>query len=108
MIFILPADHLSCKEATPWKRPRCWERLWAGGGQKEKGATEDETVGWHHRFHGHEFEQTQGDGEGQGTLVCYSPWDQKELDMTLNKLREMVKDREAWHAAVHGVTKNPT
>ena len=30
------------------------------------------------------------------------------MDMTLNKLREMVKDREAWHAAVHGVTKNPT
>ena len=29
-------------------------------------------------------------------------------DMSLNKLREMVKDREAWHAAVHGVTKNPT
>ena len=33
-------------------------------------------------INGHEFEQTQGDGEGQGTLVCYSPWDQKELDMT--------------------------
>ena len=31
-------------------------------------------VGWHHRLNGHEFEQTLGDGEGQGNLVCYSPW----------------------------------
>ena len=79
---ILPADHLSCEEKTPWKRSRCWERLRAEGGQKEKGVAEDETVGWHHRFHGHEFEQTQGDGEGQGTLVCCSPWGRKALDTT--------------------------
>ena len=45
--------------------------------QEEKGMTEDEMVGWHHRLNGHEFEQA---------------W-------------EMVKDREAWHAAVHGVTE---
>ena len=32
--------------------------------------TEDEMVGWHHRFNGHEFEQTPGDGEGQGSLEC--------------------------------------
>ena len=36
-------------------------------------ATEDETVGWHHQLNGHEFEQTQGDSEGQGSLVCCSP-----------------------------------
>ena len=36
--------------------------------------TEDEMVGWHHRLDGHEFEQTPGDSEGQGTLVCCSPW----------------------------------
>ena len=36
--------------------------------------TEDETVGWHHRLNGHEFEQTLGDGEGQGSLECCSPW----------------------------------
>ena len=36
--------------------------------------TDDEMVGWHHRLHGHEFEQTLGDGEGQRGLVCYSPW----------------------------------
>ena len=44
--------------------------------------TEDEMVGWHHRPSGHEFEQTPGDGEGQGSLVCCSPWGHKELDTT--------------------------
>ena len=44
--------------------------------------TEDEMVGWHHQFNRHEFEQTVGDGEGQGCLVCCSPWGHKELDMT--------------------------
>ena len=37
-------------------------------------------VGWHHRLNGHEFEQTLGDGEGQGSLVCCSAWGHKELD----------------------------
>ena len=40
---------------------------------EEKGTTEDEMVGWHHRLNGHEFEQTPGDSEGQGGLVCCSP-----------------------------------
>ena len=39
-------------------------------------------VGWHHRLNGHEGEQAPGHGEGQGCLVCCSPWDRKELDMT--------------------------
>ena len=39
-------------------------------------------VGWHHRLHGHEFEQALGDGEGQGSLACCSPWGCKESDMT--------------------------
>ena len=43
-------------------------------GQEEKGVTEDEMVGWHHRLTGHEFEQTSGDSEGQGRLACCSPW----------------------------------
>ena len=43
--------------------------------------TEDEMVGWHHCLDGHEFEQALGDGEGQGSLVCYSPWGRKESDM---------------------------
>ena len=44
--------------------------------------TEDEMVGWHHRFNGHKFEQILGDSEGQGSLVCCSPWGRKESDMT--------------------------
>ena len=50
-------------------------------GQEEKRVTEDEIVEWHHQLNGHEFEQTPGDGEGQGSLVCCSPWGQKESDM---------------------------
>ena len=50
--------------------------------QEEKGTTEDEMVGWHHWLNGHEFEQAPGDGEGQGSLVCCSPWGCKESDMT--------------------------
>ena len=41
---------------------------------EEKGRTEDEMVGWHHQLDGHDFEQTLGDGEGQGSVVCCSPW----------------------------------
>jgi len=44
--------------------------------------TEGETVGWHHRLNGHEFEQTPGDSEGQESLACCSPWGGKELDTT--------------------------
>jgi len=43
-----------------------WEILRARG----EGATEYEVVGWHHQLNGHEFDQTQGDSEGQGSLVC--------------------------------------
>ena len=49
---------------------------------QEKGMTEDKMVGWHHWLNGHEFEQTLGDGEGQGSLACCSPWCLKELDLT--------------------------
>ena len=63
---------------THWKRPWCQERLRTGreGGKR----------GWDswmaHQNNGQEFEQTLGDGERQGSLVCCSPWDLKELDMT--------------------------
>ena len=50
--------------------------------QEEKGAIEDEMVGWHHQINGHEFEQALGVGDGQGSLECCSPWGCKELDMT--------------------------
>ena len=44
--------------------------------------TEDEMVGWHHRLTGPEFEQGLGDDDGQGSLVCCTPWGCKQLDMT--------------------------
>ena len=46
-------------------------------GQEEKGVTEDKIVGWHHWLNEHEFEQTPGDSEGQGSLACCSPWGHK-------------------------------
>ena len=55
--------------------------------QEEKGMTEDKMVGWHHWINRQEFGQPLGDGEGQGSQVCCSPWSRKELEMTerLNK-----------------------
>ena len=50
--------------------------------QKKKGTTEDEMVGWHDRLDGHEFEQALGVGDGQGSLVCCSPWGHKDSDTT--------------------------
>ena len=43
---------------------------------------EDEMVGWHHRLDGHKFKQAPGVGDGQGGLVCCSPWGRKEPDTT--------------------------
>ena len=43
-------------------------------GQEKNGVTDGEMVGWHHWLNGHEFEQTLGDNEGQGSLMCFSPW----------------------------------
>ena len=51
-----------------------WERLKAGG------EGDDKMVGWHHWLNGHEFGWAPGDGEGQGSLACCSPWGHKELD----------------------------
>ena len=51
-------------------------------GQEEKGTTEDEMAGWHHRLNEHEFEWTLGVGDGQGGLVCWDSWGRKESDMT--------------------------
>ena len=50
--------------------------------KEEKGMTECEMVAWHRWFNEHEFEQTLGGSEGQGSLACCSPWGHKELDMT--------------------------
>ena len=59
-----------------------WKDLDAGKGQEEKGMTEDEMAGWHHRLYGHEFEWTPGVGDGQGGLACCNSWGCKESDMT--------------------------
>ena len=50
--------------------------------QEEKGRADDKMVGWHHQLNAHAFEQTPGDTEEQGSLVCFSPWGLKELDTT--------------------------
>ena len=69
---------LDAKSWLIWKDPDAgkdwrWE---------EKGMTEDEMAGWHHRLHEHESEWTLEVGDGQGGLVCCSPWGCKELDTT--------------------------
>ena len=79
----------------PWKDPILWlldVKSWLIGKdpdagkdwrQEEKQGTEDEMVGWYHWLDGHEFEQSLGVGDGQGSLACCSPWGYKELDMTV-------------------------
>ena len=59
--------------------------------------TEDEMAGWHHRLDGHEFEQTLGDGERQGSLVCCSPCGHKQSDIAErlnNSEADLEEDRE--------------
>jgi len=60
-----------------------------------EGPREDEIVEWHHQLNGHEFEQTLG------KII-------NSMDMSLSKLWEVVKNREAWRAAIHGVVKSRT
>ena len=60
-------------------------------GRRRKGATEDEMVGWHHRFNEHELGQIPGDGERQGGLVCCGPWDLEESD-TNSQLNNIVTE----------------
>ena len=58
------------------KDPDAWKD-W----RQDKGVTEDEVVGWHHRLNGYEFEQVLGVNEGQGNLACCSPWGRKESNL---------------------------
>ena len=51
--------------------------------------TKDEMVGWHHQLNGHEFEQTLGNGDGQGSLECCRPWGHKKSDMTAHEQQKM-------------------
>ena len=69
---------------------------------QEKGMTEDETVGWHHRLGGHEFEQAPGAGEGQGSLACCSPWGRKESDTT-EQLNKNSMYKVLWKISERGV-----
>ena len=66
-----------CEELTHWKRPDAGKD-WR---QEEKGTTEDEMVGWYHWLDRHEFKQSPGVGDGQGSMACCSPWGRKESDM---------------------------
>ena len=71
--ILWPSD---AKKWLIWKDPdagKDWRR-------EEKGMTKDEMVGWHYWLNAHEFGWTLGVGEGQGSLMCCSPWDRKELD----------------------------
>ena len=67
-----------CKEMTHWKRSYDG-KVWR---QEENGTTEDEMFGWHHWLDRREFEQVPGDGDGQGSLACKSPWGHKESYIT--------------------------
>ena len=69
---------------------------------QENGMTEDKMVGWHHRLNGHEFEQTPGDNEGQGSLVCCSPCGHKVSNTTewLNNNKAIYKIMSQWKSAV--------
>ena len=56
---------------------------------------EDEMIGWHHQFNGHECKQAPGDGEGQGSLACCSPRSRKEWEMTEQRLVcELLEERD--------------
>ena len=70
-----PPHAKSCLIGTDSDAVRDW-------GQEEKGMTEDEMVGWHHRLNGHEFGSTPGVVDGQRSLVCCNSWGRKESDTT--------------------------
>ena len=98
------SNHSILKEISPWifvgrtnaeaETPILWPldvKHWLIGKdpdagkdwrQEEKGMTEDEMVGWHHRLEGHEFEWAPGVDDGQGDMACCSLWGRKELHRT--------------------------
>ena len=76
--------------------------------QEEKGMTEDEMVGWHHLLNGHGFEQAPGVGDGQGSLLCHSPWGHKESDMTeqLNGIWKFIQNNKSAQIVSQCLFKN--
>ena len=84
---------LDVKSWFIWKDPDAG-RDWR---QEEKGTTEDEMVGWHHRLNGHGFGWTPGVGDGQGGLVCCGSWGRKESETTERlKRTELKLNRESF------------
>ena len=81
-----------------WRTDSLEKTLMLGGigGQEEKGTTEDEVAGWHHRLDGCESEWTPAVGDGQGGLVCYDAWGRKELGTTewLNWTEYITEERK--------------
>ena len=67
----------------------------AGKGWRQNGMTQDEMVGWHHRLDGYKFEQALGVSDGQGSLVCCSPWSCKESDTIVTELNWLIWKEEA-------------
>ena len=79
-------------------------------GHEEKRVTEGEMVGWHHWLNGYELKQTPGDREGQGSLVCCSPWRRNESDTTeqLNNNKRNLKFRKPQSFIMSCKQINPT
>ena len=76
---------------------------------EEKGTTEDEMVGWHHRHNGHEFEQAPRVGDGQGGLACCSPWGHKESDRIgdWTDWTDYVLCSRRWRSSIQSVKTRP-
>ena len=75
--------------------------------QEEKGMTEDEMAEWNHWLNGHEFKQTPGEGEGQGSMVCWGSWSCKESDMTqqLNNSNALIFSAQGQKLSQYYITK---
>ena len=73
-------------------------------GWEEKGTVDNEIIGWHHWLSEHEFEKTPGDGIGQQSLVCCSPWGHKESDRTewLNNNNHLLRGSVPTHSHIKG------
>ena len=82
--ILWPAD---TKSPFIRKDPDAWEDR----GQKEKEATEDKMVRWHHQLSRYEFEQTPGECEGQGSLACFIPW-------SCSVGHNLVTEQQQWHS----------
>ena len=89
---MINSTNTRCKEPTHCKDPDA-RKDW-----RQERMTEDEMVGWHHQFNGHEFKPTLEDSEGQGSLAFCSLWGCKELNMTelLNNNNKLQNQLTSW------------